>query len=62
MTPVPHFIAADGSRFFVGGRTPDGREVVEISNKKIVFNTQGRIAIYQLASNQLRTEDNNESK
>jgi type III secretion protein D len=62
MTPVPHFIAADGSRFFVGGRTPDGREVVDISNEKIVFNTQGRIAIYQLASNQLRTEDNNESK
>jgi type III secretion protein D len=55
MTPAPHFITADGSRYFVGGRTPDGREVMEISNEKIVFNHNGgQVAVYRLAGNQFK--------
>jgi type III secretion protein D len=51
MTPTPHFITDDGSRYFVGGRTPDGREVIEITNEKIVFDHKGdQVAIYRLAT------------
>jgi hypothetical protein len=63
MTPTPHFITDDGSRYFVGGRTPDGREVIEITNEKIVFDHKGdQVAIYRLAGgNQFKMEGSHEA-
>jgi len=61
MTPTPHFQTADGSRYFVGGRTPEGREVIEINDERIVFSKEGRVAIYLLARNQFSLEKQNEN-
>lgn len=61
MTPTPHFQTADGSRYFVGGRTPEGREVIEINQKKIIFSKDGRLSVYHLVDNQFLVSRQNEN-
>jgi hypothetical protein len=61
MTPTPHFQTADGSRYFVGGRTPEGREVIEINQKKIIFSKDGRLSVYHLVDNQFLVSKQNEN-
>lgn len=61
MTPTPHFQTADGSRYFVGGRTPEGREVIEINQKKIIFSKDGRLSVYHLLDNQFLVSKQNEN-
>jgi hypothetical protein len=61
MTPAPHFRTADGSRYFVGGRTPEGREVMEINQKKIIFSKDGRLSVYRLVDNQFLASKQNEN-
>lgn len=54
--PVPNFQTSEGARYFVGGKTPDGTEVVDINEEHIVFSRGGETAVYHLATRQFSQE------